>query len=96
MLDFLRFTQDLIRLRRNQPAIRSTSIRVFHVDNDHRILAFHRWLEGEGQGHDIVVVASLNDQAFYSEAIRSDRVVIVPTDPGARPESRQSDGGVPL
>ena len=67
MVDFLRFTQDLIRLRVNQPAIRSSSIRVFHVHNDNRILAFHRWLEGEGR--DVVVVVSLNDQSLYNYAI---------------------------
>jgi len=67
MVDFLRFTQDLIRLRYNQPAIRSSSIRVFHVHNDNRILAFHRWLEGEGR--DVVVVVSLNDQSLYNYAI---------------------------
>lgn len=67
MVDFLRFTQDLIRLRWNQPAIRSSAIRVFHVHNDNRILAFHRWLEGEGR--DVVVVVSLNDRSLYNYAI---------------------------
>jgi 1,4-alpha-glucan branching enzyme len=67
MVDFLRFTQDLIRLRWNQPAVRSSSIRVFHVHNDNRILAFHRWLEGEGR--DVVVVVSLNDQLLFNYAV---------------------------
>jgi 1,4-alpha-glucan branching enzyme len=67
MVDFLRFTQDLIHLRVNQPAICSSSIHVFHVHNGNRILAFHRWIEG--QGRDIVVVASLNDQSFYNYSI---------------------------
>jgi 1,4-alpha-glucan branching enzyme len=67
MVDFLRFTQDLIRLRWNQPAIRSSAIRVFHVHNDNRILAFHRWLEGEGR--DVVVLVSLNDRSLYNYAI---------------------------
>ena len=67
MVDFLRFTQDLIRLRFNQPAIRSSSIRVFHVHNDNRILAFHRWLEGEGR--DVVLVVSLNDQSLFNYSI---------------------------
>jgi 1,4-alpha-glucan branching enzyme len=67
MVDFLRFTQDLIRLRWNQPAVRSSSIRVFHVHNDNRILAFHRWLEGEGR--DVVVVVSLNDQSLFNYAV---------------------------
>jgi 1,4-alpha-glucan branching enzyme len=67
MVDFLRFTQDLIRLRWNQPAIRSSAIRVSHVHNDNRILAFHRWLEGEGR--DVVVLVSLNDRSLYNYAI---------------------------
>ena len=67
MTDFLRFTQDLIRVRMNQSALRSSSIRVFHVHNANRVLAYHRWVEG--QGHDIVVVASLNDQSLYNYSI---------------------------
>jgi len=67
MTDFLRFTQDMVRVRMNQSALRSSSIRVFHVHNANRVLAYHRWVEG--QGRDIVVVASLNDQAFYNYSI---------------------------
>ena len=67
MTDFLRFTQDLIRVRMNQSALRSSSIRIFHVHNANRVLAYHRWVEG--QGHDIVVVASMNDQSLYNYSI---------------------------
>jgi 1,4-alpha-glucan branching enzyme len=67
MTDFLRFTQDLIRVRMNQSALRSSSIRVFHVHNANRVLAYHRWVEG--QGHDIVVVASLNEQSLFNYSI---------------------------
>jgi len=66
-LDFLRFVQDLIQLRCNQPAICRGSIRVFHVHNQRRILAFHRWLEKEGP--DVVVVVSLNDRSQYNYSI---------------------------
>ena len=62
MVDFLRFTQDLIRLRWRQPALRGQQIRVFHVHNENRVIAFHRWIEGAG--HDVVVVASLNENTF--------------------------------
>jgi 1,4-alpha-glucan branching enzyme len=51
----------------NQSALRSSSIRVFHVHNANRVLAYHRWVEG--QGHDIVVVASLNDQSLFNYSI---------------------------
>ena len=59
MRDHLRCTRDLVRLRRAQPALRGEPINVFHVHNDNRVIAFHRWLEGAGR--DVVVVASLNE-----------------------------------
>lgn len=63
MVDHLRFTQELIALRRHHPALRGEPIHVFHVHNDNRVIAFHRWLEGAGR--DVVVVASLNESTFY-------------------------------
>jgi 1,4-alpha-glucan branching enzyme len=63
MIDQLRFTQDFIRLRWQQPAMRNGSIHVFHVHDENRIIAFHRWIEG--QGRDVVVVASFNDSPFF-------------------------------
>ena len=59
---FHRFMEELIRLRRAEPALRSETLGVLHVHNDNRILAFERWLPGEGR--DVVVVASLNDNTF--------------------------------
>ena len=64
MTDFLRFTQDLIWFRRNQPALRSESINVFHCPAGNRVLAFHRWVEGEGR--DLVIVASLAESTYYN------------------------------
>jgi 1,4-alpha-glucan branching enzyme len=64
MVDHLRFTQDLIDLRRRQPALRGDGIEVFHVHNDNRVIAYHRWIEGVGQ--DVVVVVSLNESSFYN------------------------------
>jgi 1,4-alpha-glucan branching enzyme len=62
MRDHLRFTRDLVRLRRAQPALRGEPINVFHVHSDNRVIAFHRWLEGAGR--DVIVVASLNESTF--------------------------------
>jgi len=59
MRDFLRFTQDLIQLRRRYPALCGEGIRVPQVHNHDRIIVVHRWLEGEGR--DLLVVASLNE-----------------------------------
>jgi 1,4-alpha-glucan branching enzyme len=64
MRDHLRFIQDLIRVRRGNRALMSDRIRVFHVNNDNRVIAFHRWVEGAGE--DVVVVASFNESTWYS------------------------------
>ena len=64
MGDQLRFTQDFIRLRWNQPALRGQRINPFYSSNSDRVLAFHRWIDGEGR--DVLVVASLNDNPFFN------------------------------
>jgi 1,4-alpha-glucan branching enzyme len=66
MSDHHRFTRDLIWLRRKQPALRAETINVFHVHNDNRVIAFHRWLPGVGR--DVVIVASLNESTFYDHS----------------------------
>ena len=63
MADQLRFTQDFVSLRWNEPALRGQSIHPYYSNNSDRVLAFHRWIEG--QGLDVVVVASLNDNPFF-------------------------------
>jgi 1,4-alpha-glucan branching enzyme len=67
MSDFLHFFKDLIALRLGQPALTSDSVRVFHVHDQNRVIAFHRWVEDVGC--DIVVVASLCEQTYYEYAI---------------------------
>lgn len=64
MVNHLRFTQDLVRLRWRQPALRSDSVRAFHVHNVNRVIAYHRWIEG--QGRDVIVVASLNENTWWT------------------------------
>ncbi len=63
MVNHLRFTQDLIRLRWLNPALRGENVRPFLFNDFDRVLAFHRWLEGTGQ--DIIVVASLAEQTRW-------------------------------
>jgi 1,4-alpha-glucan branching enzyme len=58
MLDHLRFTRELIGLRWNQPALRGQGFRVVYDSNNDRVLAFHRWVEGEGR--DVMVVVHLS------------------------------------
>jgi 1,4-alpha-glucan branching enzyme len=64
MVNFHRFMEQLIWLRRNQPALRSGLLNVFHCHDANRVLASHRWIESWGR--DVVVVASLNDWTFNS------------------------------
>lgn len=64
MQDHLRFTRELVHLRRRHPALRGDAINAYYGHNDNRILAFHRWLEGVGR--DVVVVASLNESTLWS------------------------------
>jgi 1,4-alpha-glucan branching enzyme len=67
MSDFLRFTQDAIRLRWQQPALRGDFVNAFHVHDQNRIVAFQR-LDYAG-GADVIVVASLNDSTYYGYEI---------------------------
>ena len=64
MADHLSCMQALLRLRQQQPALRGESINVFHVHEDNRIIAWHRWLEGVGR--DVVVVASLCESTYWN------------------------------
>jgi 1,4-alpha-glucan branching enzyme len=63
----LRFTQDLIRLRWSYPALRGDNVNPFHVHDENRVIAFHRWLEGSGQ--DVIVVATLAEDTWYNYGI---------------------------
>jgi len=66
-VNHLRFTQDLIRLRWNYPALRGDNVNPFHVHNQNRVIAFHRWLEGSGQ--DVIVAATLAEDTWYNYGI---------------------------
>ena len=64
MQDHLRFVRELIQVRTRYRALSGDRIKVFHVNNDNRVLASHRWLDG--QGGDVVVVASLREETWWS------------------------------
>ena len=57
MLDHVRFTRELIALRWKYPALRGQGFRVVHTHDQNRVLAFHRWVEGEGR--DVLVIVHL-------------------------------------
>jgi 1,4-alpha-glucan branching enzyme len=67
MADFLRFTTDLMLLRRKQPALRGEGCAIIHVHNDNRVLAFQRWVEGSGR--DVIVAASLSEKNYFGYQI---------------------------
>ncbi len=64
MADFLLYTQALFASRSSLPALRASGINVFHVHNGNRVLAFHRWVEGEGK--DVIVIVSLNESTLWN------------------------------
>jgi 1,4-alpha-glucan branching enzyme len=63
MLDHLRFTQDATKLRCAQPALRGEGLSVFYTSDADRVIAFQRWVVG--QGNDVVVVATLNESTWW-------------------------------
>jgi 1,4-alpha-glucan branching enzyme len=63
MGDHLRFTQDLLWLRRTQPGLRGAGLNAFYCSDADRVIAFQRWVEGVGR--DVVVVASLKETTWY-------------------------------
>jgi 1,4-alpha-glucan branching enzyme len=58
MLDHLRFTRELLGLRWQYPGLRGQGFRVVHAHDQNRVLAYQRWVEGEG--HDVLVVVHLS------------------------------------
>jgi 1,4-alpha-glucan branching enzyme len=67
MQDYLRFCRDLIWLRRNNPALRSESLRVSASDNIDRVIALHRWVEGVGE--EVLFVANLQESNRFGYRI---------------------------
>jgi 1,4-alpha-glucan branching enzyme len=63
---------DLVHLRRNTDGhsrgLEGNSVNVFHVNNDAKVIAFHRWDQG-GAGDDVVVIANFSNQAFPSYTV---------------------------
>ena len=62
MRDFNQFMRELTWLRRLQPALSADGMHVSQTHNDDRVIAMHRWVNG--QGRDLMVVASLNERTL--------------------------------
>jgi 1,4-alpha-glucan branching enzyme len=67
MRDFHQCMRDLAWLRRTHPGLSGDGLRVSQVHNGDRLLVSHRWVNGEGR--DVVIVASLNERALSDYAI---------------------------
>jgi 1,4-alpha-glucan branching enzyme len=63
-VDFLRFARELIQTRKRLKGLKGSGLNVYHVHNDNRIVAFHRWVPGEG--HDVLVVVSLKEASYFN------------------------------
>jgi 1,4-alpha-glucan branching enzyme len=63
-----RFYQDLIRLRKANPAIRSSRLEIVHALGQTRVLAFTR----RQGGNELLIVASLNNRPFDGYVVRTE------------------------
>jgi 1,4-alpha-glucan branching enzyme len=63
MTDHLRFTQDVVRLRNSHPGMRGEGLNVFYTSDADRVIAYQRWVEG--QGRDVVVAATLSETTWW-------------------------------
>jgi 1,4-alpha-glucan branching enzyme len=61
--DYLRFTRDLVALRRREPALCAEGVRVSRVNNFDRVIVVHRWVADGGSGKDVVAVVSFDERA---------------------------------
>jgi 1,4-alpha-glucan branching enzyme len=62
-----RLYRDLVHLRRNlygnTKGLTGPFVHIFHLNNNDKVIAFHRWAEG-GPKDDVVIVASFTNRAF--------------------------------
>ena len=63
MGDHLHFTRDAVWLRNSQPGLRGEGLNTFYASDADRVIAFHRWVVG--QGNDVVVVGSLSESTWW-------------------------------
>ncbi len=64
--------EDLIHLRRNwnnnTQGLRGENVNVHHVNNNDKVLAYHRWDQG-GPGDDTIVITNFSNQSFSNYEI---------------------------
>lgn len=64
--DFVRFSSELIALRRAHPALMGEGIAIVHVHDGNRVLAFHRW---DSADDEVMVVCNLSEAPWHDYAI---------------------------
>jgi len=69
MADFLHFVQDVIALRKREPALRAEGVRVSRVNDYDRVLVVHRWVADGSPGQDILAIVSFDEDPKYGYAI---------------------------
>ena len=61
--------RDLIRLRRNwynnTRGLRGNNVNVYHINNNDKLIAYHRWESG-GAGDDVVVIVNMANKSYSS------------------------------
>jgi 1,4-alpha-glucan branching enzyme len=83
-----RCCQDLIRLRKQHPAIRSRQIDILHAHNSNRVLAFTR----RESSNELLIVASLNNAAYTRGYVLQNEPSRLPS--GQWREIFNSDAGI--
>ena len=67
--DYLRFMQDLIALRRRQPALSAEGVRTSRINDFDRLIVVHRWVADGSPGQDVVAVISFDERPKFGYAI---------------------------
>ncbi len=69
MSDYLRFMQDLVALRKREPALSAEGVRVSRVNNFDRVIVIHRWIADGRPGQDVVAVISFDERPKFGYGI---------------------------
>ncbi len=67
--DYLRFMQDIIALRRRQPALSAEGVRASRINDFDRVIVVHRWVADGSPGQDVVAVISFDERPKFGYAI---------------------------
>jgi 1,4-alpha-glucan branching enzyme len=69
MADFLRFMQDVVALRKREPALSAEGVRVSRVNDYDRVIVVHRWVADGSPGQDVVAIVSFDEHPKFGYGI---------------------------